>query len=72
MARKKKGELPSGSIRRQVFIGYEYLFDKNGNPIVDENGHQKKKRKYASITADSVPVSSAEVASSRTSISGLS
>lgn len=54
MARKKKGELPSGSIRRQVFIGYEYLFDKNGNPIVDENGHQKKKRKYASITADSV------------------
>ena len=32
MARKKKGELPSGSIRRKVFIGYEYLVDEKGNP----------------------------------------
>lgn len=54
MARKKKGELPSGSIRRQVFVGYEYLFDTNGRPILDDKGNQKKKRKYESITAGSV------------------
>lgn len=53
MARKKKGELPSGNIRRQVFIGYEYLFDDKGHPILDEQGKQKKKRKYQSITASS-------------------
>ena len=53
MARKKKGELPSGSIRRQVFVGYEYLFDEKGRPILDEKGKQKKKRKYESITASS-------------------
>ena len=53
MARKKKGELPSGRIRRQVFVGYEYLFDEKGRPILDEKGKQKKKRKYESITANS-------------------
>lgn len=51
MARKKKGELPSGNIRRQVFIGYEYLYDASGRPILDEKGRHKKKRKYASVTA---------------------
>lgn len=54
MARRKKGELPSGSIRRQVFVGYEYLFDEKGHPILDDSGKQKKKRKYESITAGSV------------------
>ena len=54
MARKKrKGELPSGNIRRRVFVGYEYLKDEKGNPILDENGKQKKKRIYKSVTADS-------------------
>lgn len=53
MAKKKKGELPSGNVRRNVFIGYEYLVDENGQPILDENGKQKKKRKYKSITASS-------------------
>lgn len=53
MARKKKGELPSGSIRRKVFIGYEYLVDEKGNPILDEKGKQKKRAKYKSITASS-------------------
>lgn len=54
MARKKKGELPSGSIRRKVFIGYEYLVDEKGNPILDEKGKQKKRAKYKSITASSI------------------
>lgn len=54
MARRKKGELPSGNIRRQVFVGYEYIFDDKGHPILDEKGNQKKKRKYESITASSV------------------
>ena len=54
MARKKrKGELPSGNIRRLVFAGYEYLEDENGNPILDEKGKQKKKRIYKSVTASS-------------------
>lgn len=53
MARKKKGELPSGNIRRQVFIGYEYLYDDKGHPVFDAQGKQKRKRKYASITAAS-------------------
>ena len=53
MARKKKGELPSGSIRRKVFIGYEYLVDEKGNPILDEKGKQKKRAKYKSVTASS-------------------
>ena len=35
MARKKKGELPSGSIRRQIYDHSEPQFDKNGNPIID-------------------------------------
>lgn len=51
MARKKKGELPSGNIRRQVFIGYELVYDPDGKPILDDNGKPKKKRKYASVTA---------------------
>lgn len=51
MARKKKGELPSGNIRRQVYLGTEIVCDKNGRPVLDENGKPKKKRKYASVTA---------------------
>ena len=52
MAKKKRvGELPSGNIRRRVFLGYEYLTDEDGNPILDEKGKQKKKRLYSSVTA---------------------
>ena len=54
MARKKKGELPSGSIRRQIYDHSEPQFDKNGNPIIDpKTGKQKMKRIYRSITASS-------------------
>ena len=52
MARKKKGELPSGNIRRQVYIGSELVFDEAGTPVIDpKTGKQKKKRLYSSITA---------------------
>ena len=45
MARKKRiGELPSGNIRRRIFVGYEYLEDDKGAPILDENGKQKKSK----------------------------
>ena len=51
--RKRKGELPSGNIRRRIFVGYEYLKDETGKPLLDDNGKQLKKRIYRSITASS-------------------
>ena len=55
MARKRKGELPSGSIRKQVFDHFEPLFDDTGRPVIDpKTGKQKKKRVYISITRSSV------------------
>ena len=54
MARKKKGELPSGNIRRQIYDHSELVFDENGLPVIDpKTGKQKKKRNYKSITAAS-------------------
>lgn len=47
---KRKGQLPSGNIRKQVFMGYEQKLDKDGKPIFDENGKPVKKRIYKSIT----------------------
>ncbi len=53
MARKKKGELPSGSIRRQIYDHSELVFDGFGRPVIDpKTGKQKKKRVYISVTAD--------------------
>lgn len=53
MAKKKKGELPSGSIRRQVYDHSEPVFDESGQPVIDpKTGKQKKKRIYISVTAD--------------------
>ena len=52
MAHKKKGELPSGNIRRQIYDHSELLYDENGTPIIDpKTGKQKKKRIYISVTA---------------------
>ena len=53
MSKKKtKGKLPSGNIRKQVYIGSEKVLDENGNVIIDaKTGKPKMKRKYASITA---------------------
>ena len=56
MSKKKtKGKLPSGNIRKQVYIGSEKVLDENGNVVIDEKtGKPKMKRKYASITASNV------------------
>lgn len=54
MARKRKGELPSGNIRRQVFVGWKPKIDKEGKPVLDEKGNQVMIRDYRSITASSV------------------
>lgn len=52
MARKKKkSTLPSGSIRLQVYVGMVDVLDGDGNPVLDENGKVKQKRKYESVTA---------------------
>ncbi len=54
MAKKKKGELPSGSIRRQVYNGMKQKLDKNGTPLFDESGKPIMIRDYISITAENV------------------
>lgn len=54
MPKKRKGELPSGSIRRKVYVGSELLFDEHGHKIIDEKtGKQKKRAIYESVTASS-------------------
>lgn len=52
MAKKKKGELPSGNVRRKVYDHSEPIFDELGRPVLDENGKQKTKKIYMSITAE--------------------
>lgn len=53
MARKKKGELPSGNIRRQIYDHSELVYDESGKPVIDpKTGKQKKKRIYISVTAE--------------------
>ncbi len=52
MARKKKGELPSGNIRRQIYNGMKQKLDKDGKPIFDENGKPVMIRDYISITCE--------------------
>lgn len=54
MPRKRKGELPSGNIRRQVFVGWKPKIDKEGKPVLDGKGNQVMIRDYRSITASSV------------------
>lgn len=51
---KKKGELPSGSIRRRVYDHSEPVLDSFGKPVIDpKTGKPKKKRIYISVTASS-------------------
>ena len=51
---KKKGELPSGSIRRRVYDHSEPVLDSSGKPVIDpKTGKPKKKRIYISVTASS-------------------
>lgn len=51
MARKKKYELPSGTLRKQVYDHLEPVYDSKGKPILLPDGKQKMKRVYVSITA---------------------
>lgn len=54
MARKRKGELPSGNIRKQVYAGTEIVRDENGTIVIDpKTGKPKKRRKYISVTSNS-------------------
>ena len=54
MAKKRIGELPSGSIRKKVYSHSEPCFDEHGKPIVDEKtGKPKMKKVYISITGSS-------------------
>lgn len=52
MARKKKGELPSGNVRRKVYDHSEPVFDDAGRPVLDSSGKPKLKKIYVSITAE--------------------
>lgn len=54
MARKRKGELPSGNVRKQIYAGTEIVRDEYGTIIIDpKTGKPKKKRKYISVTSSS-------------------
>lgn len=53
MARKKKHELPSGTLRKPVYDHLEPVYDSKGKPVLLPNGKQKMKRVYVSITASS-------------------
>lgn len=51
MARKRKGELPSGNVRKLVYAGKEKIRDENGRFIIDpKTGKPIEKRKYISVT----------------------
>lgn len=51
MAKRKKYELPSGTLRRQVYSHSEPLLDEKGRNILDKDGKPKMRRVYVSITA---------------------
>ena len=49
MPKKRKGELPSGNIRKKIYDHSELCFDEHGNPVIDpKTGRQKKIKKYLS------------------------
>lgn len=46
MPKKRKGELPSGNIRKKIYDHSELCFDEHGNPVIDpKTGRQKKIKK---------------------------
>ena len=50
MTKKRKGELPSGNIRKKIYDHSELCFDEHGNPVIDpKTGRQKKIKKYILI-----------------------
>ena len=52
MAKKRKGELPSGKIRRQIYNGKKQKLDKDGRPVFDKDGKPIMIRDYISVTAE--------------------
>ena len=42
MTKKRKGELPSGNIRKKVYDHSELCFDEHGNPIIDPKQGDKE------------------------------
>lgn len=55
MPKKRKGELPSGNIRKKIYDHSELCFDEHGNPVIDpKTGRQKKIKKYISVTGETV------------------
>lgn len=51
MPKKKKNELPSGSIRKQIYSHSEIVYDENGKIALDpKTGKPKMKKIYISVT----------------------
>jgi len=66
MARKIKGQLPSGNIRRQVTVGRKEKRDKNGNIIYGADGLPIMIPKRISVTASSKQDADLQAAEIRT------
>lgn len=60
MARKKKGELPSGNIRRLIYNGKKQKIDKDGKPVFDKDGKPVMIRDYISVTRENTKAADAE------------
>ena len=42
MPKKRKGELPSGNIRKKIYDHSELCFDEHGNPVIDPKPDVKR------------------------------
>lgn len=62
---RRKGELPSGNVRRLVYNGMKQKKDKQGNPMYDADGKPIMIRDYISVTASNSTEASDLVAEAR-------
>ena len=44
MPKKRKGELPSGNIRKKIYDHSELCFDEHGNPVIDPKTRSEERR----------------------------